>query len=144
MMLTILFVQLLIVWVWLLNTEELIVVYQIKIRSFQTFLAHFRWIGRQIDEAVIYTKQMLHNLAIGVRDSILWPFFVLLISLINKACTFSFFIFNFISWELLFILSIRNECLINQIRIRIFSWTFERWVPYKPRLEENLLFKTLL
>ncbi|KAM3724800.1 Microtubule-associated protein futsch [Dirofilaria immitis] len=44
------------------------------------------WIRRQIDKALTYIKQMLHNLAIGVRDSILWPFCILLISLMNKVC----------------------------------------------------------
>lgn len=52
---------------------------------FQTFFTHLRWIQRQIDEALIHIKRMLHNLAIAVRDSILWPFLLLLISLMNKA-----------------------------------------------------------
>ncbi|MCP9259425.1 hypothetical protein DINM_001417 [Dirofilaria immitis] len=38
------------------------------------FLVAIGWIRRQIDKALTYIKQMLHNLAIGVRDSILWPF----------------------------------------------------------------------
>ncbi|VDM10708.1 unnamed protein product [Wuchereria bancrofti] len=44
------------------------------------------WIGCQIDKALIYIKRLLRNLAIRVRDSILWPFFVLFISLAHEIC----------------------------------------------------------
>uniref|UniRef100_A0A1I7VM01 G_PROTEIN_RECEP_F1_2 domain-containing protein n=1 Tax=Loa loa TaxID=7209 RepID=A0A1I7VM01_LOALO len=75
-------------------------------RYFRRFYTYFQqsvltpveiWIRRQIDKALIYLKQLLQNLAIRVRDSILWPFFILLISLMNKARTFSFFTSSFMS-----------------------------------------------
>ncbi|VIO90042.1 Uncharacterized protein BM_BM2796 [Brugia malayi] len=44
------------------------------------------WIKHQIDKVLVYIKRLLRTLAIRVRDSILWPFFVLLISLMHKVC----------------------------------------------------------
>ncbi|VDK77596.1 unnamed protein product [Onchocerca ochengi] len=64
-------------------------------KHFKRFYAYFErsvlnpvkiWIRRQVDETLEYMKQMMHNLAIKVRDSILWPFFILLVSLMNKIC----------------------------------------------------------
>uniref|UniRef100_A0A915PQ06 Uncharacterized protein n=1 Tax=Setaria digitata TaxID=48799 RepID=A0A915PQ06_9BILA len=52
-----------------------------------------RWIQCQFNKAVVCMRQMLHNLAIAVRDSILWPFFLLLLSLVNKICAYFYRIF---------------------------------------------------
>lgn len=51
----------------------------------------FSWAKRRLDEALIYLKKMLHKLAVAVRDSILWPFCLLLVALLKQVCLYRLF-----------------------------------------------------
>lgn len=42
------------------------------------------WAKRRLDETLMYIRQLLHNIAIAVRDSLFWPFCILMIALVKK------------------------------------------------------------